>query len=325
MRALVTGAAGFVGANLVRHLLQEGHEVHLTVRRGGDRWRLAALEAAAEHDVDLAAPGAAVELVERVSPQWVFHLAAHGAYSWQTDARRICEDNLIATIELARAAERAGVTAFVHAGSSSEYGFKDHPANENERVDPNSAYAVSKVAATHYCRHRAHQGSLPAVTLRLYSVYGAMEDRRRLVWTLLSEGLCRRLPPLVSPETARDFVYVGDVCEAFVLAAERAGQVGGAVYNVGGARQITLRELVRHVRELLEIACEPSWETHEQREWDTDRWCADTSRIAAELGWAAKTDIRTGLRRMLDSVSATVVPRRERDSVLAAEADHGGS
>jgi dolichol-phosphate mannosyltransferase len=211
----------------------------------------------------------------------------------------ICEANLHATIDLADAAECHSVQAFVHAGSSSEYGFKDHPAQEDERPDPNSTYAVTKAAATMYCRHRACEGSLPAVTLRLYSVYGALEDPKRLVATLLMEGRQRCLPPLVSPDTARDFVYVEDVCSAFALAAEHAGEVAGEIYNVGSGRQTTLRELVQCVRVLLEIPEEPRWGTHAQRKWDSDLWCASTTRIARDLGWSAMTDIDDGLRRTL--------------------------
>jgi nucleoside-diphosphate-sugar epimerase len=300
MQVLVTGAAGFVGANLAGRLLRDGHVVHTTRNPGSDHWRLSELRGALVHDIDLSVPGCAGELMEDVAPDWVFHLAAHGAYSWQTEARRICETNLLATIELADTAERCGVKAFVHAGSSSEYGFKEHPAQEHERIDPNSTYAVTKAAATSYCCHRAREGSLPAVTLRLYSVYGALEDPRRLVSVLLTQGLQRCLPPLVSPDTARDFVYVGDVCDAFVLAAERASGVAGEIYNVGSGSQTTLRELVQCVRELLEIPVEPSWGTHAQRKWDTEIWCADTTRIARDLGWQAKTDIKDGLRRTLE-------------------------
>jgi UDP-glucose 4-epimerase len=304
MRVLVTGAAGFVGANLVRYLARNGHEVHATCHPEGDRWRLSELGGVALHHADLAVTGTANALVEEVSPQWIFHLAAHGAYSWQTDPQRICEANLYGTIELADTAERHGVRAFVHAGSSSEYGVKNHPAHEDERPDPNSTYAVTKAAATMYCRHRARDGDLPAVTLRLYSVYGAQEDSRRLVSTLLTEGLQRRLPPLVSPDTARDFVYVEDVCDAFALAAERAGEVAGEIYNVGSGRQTTLRELVQCVRELLNVAQEPCWGTHGRRQWDTDFWCADTARIVRDLSWTATTDIESGLRRMLESMGA---------------------
>lgn len=289
-----------MGANLVRRLRRDGHEVHATCRPRGDRGRLADVPGVFVHEVGLGDPGAATKLVEDVSPEWVFHLAAHGAYSWQTDARRICEANLLATIELVDAAERERVLAFVHAGSSSEYGFKDHPPDEHERPEPNSVYAAAKAAATMYCCHRASAGGLPTVTLRLYSVYGPLEDPRRLVFALLDKGLKGRLPPLVSPDTARDFVYVEDVCGALVRAAERAGVGAGAIYNVGSGRQTTLRELVDCVRELLAIPVEPSWSSYDQRTWDTDTWCANTQRIARELSWTATTAIDEGLR---DTVS----------------------
>ena len=305
MRALVTGAGGFVGANLVRRLLSENHEVHATRRPRGDRTRLTGLPDLIVHEVELGLPGVADLLVREVSPEWIFHLAAHGAYSWQTDSRRICQANLLATIELVDAAEREGVHAFVHAGSSSEYGFKDHPPDERERPEPNSAYAVAKVAATMYCSHRASVAGFPAVTLRLYSVYGALEDPRRLVYTLLKHGLEGKLPPLVSPETARDFVYVEDVCEALVLAAERATLRAGEIYNVGSGHQTTLREMVDCVRELLAISVEPDWGAHPQRAWDTDVWCASTKHIVHDLDWWPRTEIDEGLRRIIAWMMAT--------------------
>ncbi len=299
MRALVTGAAGFVGANLSERLLREGHEVHAVQHQDGDCQRMANLNEIVVHDADLTVPGTADTLIERIAPDWVFHLAAFGAYSWQTETLRICATNLSATIELADAAERHGVLAFVHAGSSSEYGFRDHPPTEDERPEPNSAYAAAKAAATMYCRHIARVGRLPAVTLRLYSVYGAMEDRRRLISTLLREGRQGCLPPLVSPDTARDFVYAEDVCDAFLLAAMRARDVAGEIYNVGSGRQVTLRELVECVRELFEIPDQPQWGTHPPRTWDSDRWCASTELIARDLEWSAETPIEEGLRRTL--------------------------
>ncbi len=296
MRALVTGAGGFVGANLVRRLQRDGHEVHGTCHPRGDRGRLLGVDDLVVHDVDLCVPGAVAALVRDLSPEWIFHLAAHGAYSWQTDPRQICQANLLATIELVDAAEREGVRAFVHAGSSSEYGFKDHPPAERERPEPNSTYAVAKAAATMYCAHRAGASGLPAVTLRLYSVYGAFEDPRRLIFALVKHGLDGGLPPLVAPETARDFVYVEDVCEALVLAAEQAGGRAGEIYNVGSGHQTTLRELVERVRDQLAISVEPDWGAHPQRAWDTDVWCASTKHIARDLEWSAKTGIEEGLR-----------------------------
>lgn len=297
--------------------------MHATCRPSSDRGRLSGLTDLVVHEVELGVPGTAATLVKDVAPEWIFHLAAHGAYSWQTDAPRICQANLLATIELVDAAEQEDVLAFVHAGSSSEYGFKDHPADECELLEPNSVYAVAKAAATMYCSHRAKAGGLPAVTLRLYSVYGPLEDPRRLVFALLKHGLEGDLPPLVSPDTARDFVYVEDVCDALVRAAEKAATAAGETYNVGSGRQTTLRELVGCVRDLLAIAVEPDWGSHPQRRWDTGIWCASTRRIAQDLEWSATTGLSEGLDRTvawMTRTPSTQIGRRSRRRLRASHA-----
>ena len=87
-RVLLTGGTGFVGANLSRRLLEDGHEVHLTVRPTSPRWRIeATLSDLRLHEVDLADREALARLVKGIRPDWVFHLAAHGAYPFQTDLR----------------------------------------------------------------------------------------------------------------------------------------------------------------------------------------------------------------------------------------------
>jgi UDP-glucose 4-epimerase len=303
MRALVTGAGGFVGANLAAHLLRDGHEVHAVCHVRGDEWRLTRLRDVRTHHADLVANGTARGLMQEVTPDWVFHLAAYGAYSWQTEVPRIIATNLNATVALVDAAEEQGVRAFINAGSSSEYGFKDHAPGEDELPDPNSAYAVSKVAATMYCRYRALAAGLPAITLRLYSVYGALEDHRRLIPTLIKNGMNGRLPPLAGPDTARDFVYVEDVCKAFVQAAERSEVLAGGVYNIGSGRQMTLRQLVDYARVVMAIPVEPTWGSYPQHIWDTNVWYASIVRAAGELGWSAETGIEDGLLKTIAKMS----------------------
>ena len=108
----------------------------------------------------------------------------------------------MAAVTLLDACAAMGVEAYVQTGSSSEYGFKDHPAREDEAIEPNSHYAITKAAATHYAQFTSRQRGLHAVTLRLYSVYGPYEEPSRLIPTLLVSGFERRLPPLVSPAVA---------------------------------------------------------------------------------------------------------------------------
>jgi dolichol-phosphate mannosyltransferase len=295
-RALVTGAAGFIGAALSRRLLAEGHAVTLLVGPHTQLWRLRELDGeVAFATVDLRDAAAVEAAVSQARPEYVFHLAAHGAYSWQQSLTRMIETNVAGIANVVEAAVRAGARAIVNAGSSSEYGIKDHAPPEDELPEPNSAYAVTKASATLYCGWVARTREQAVTTLRLYSAYGPWEEPRRLVPALVVHGLDRALPPLVDPNIARDFVYVDDLLDAFLLAAEHARPGEGAVYNVGSGMQTTLRELAAAARLVFGIEQQPEWGSFPARHWDTDVWIADPRRIEAELGWRVRTPIDEGL------------------------------
>jgi dolichol-phosphate mannosyltransferase len=304
-RALVTGAGGFVGANLARHLAAEGHDVVALHRPGNPPWRLAdgaRPDAVRLAPVDLEDAAAVAAAVTGERPDWIFHLAAHGAYSWQRDVGRMLAVNVAATEALLGAAREIGA-ALAHAGSSSEYGYVDHPPREDERVEPNSHYAVAKVAGTHLCRLAAAQHGQRAVTLRLYSVYGPWEEPGRLMPTLVARALEGRWPPLVDRSIARDYVWIDDVCDAFVRAVSAEGVEAGAIVNVGSGVQTSLGELVDVARDVFAVEAEPQWGTMAARGWDTTTWVADPSRARDEFGWAATTPLAQGLRALGDWIA----------------------
>jgi nucleoside-diphosphate-sugar epimerase len=292
-RALVTGAAGFVGANLVRRLLAGGHDVQALLRPGGDPWRLESVDVP-RLELDVCDRSALERALDATRPDWIFHLTAHGAYSWQTDRHAIVETNLLATIGLLEAAAARGFEAFVHAGSSSEYGYRDHAPSEEEAPEPNSDYGAAKAAATLYAGFVGREHGLPVVTLRLYSAYGPWEDRNRFVPTLVEHCLRGELPPLVNPDVARDFVYVDDVCDAF-LRAVTAEVAPGSIYNIGTGRQTTIAEVVEVARRLFDVKDEPRWGSMPNRPWDTSLWVSNPSRAERELGWRVRIDLETGL------------------------------
>jgi dolichol-phosphate mannosyltransferase len=301
VKVLVTGAGGFIGASLVRHLLVGGHDVVAIERPGGSTWRLDEIaDDARIVDLDLLDGDAIKATVAEHRPEWIFHLAAHGAYSWQRDSERIMQTNLVSTVRLLGACEEHGFEAFIHAGSSSEYGLKDHAPKETERTDPNSDYAVMKTAATTHCRFVAQRDDRHVLTLRLYSVFGPWEEPGRLMPTLVARGLEGRLPPLVAPDTPRDFISVRDTNAAFVLAAERTDMPRGAVFNIGSGRQTTLREVVDIARAEFALDVEPEWGTEPQRDWDAKVWVADASLAAQELGWKANDDVAYGFRALAE-------------------------
>lgn len=301
---LVTGGTGFVGSNLVRHLLQGGHAVGLLVREGHDPWRLSDVtEGLHWIRASLEDPTGLRAALADFKPQWVFHLAAHGAYSWQSDPVMILRTNVLGTANLLDACLGIGFEAFINAGSSSEYGLKDHPPREDELLEPTSPYAVAKAAATLYCAQAARASGAPVATLRLYSVYGPWEDPRRFIPRLVACGLEGRLPPLASPQTARDYIYVSDVCDAYLRVA-RSAYEPGTIYNVGTGVQTTLRDAVEIGRRVLGFAGDPVWQTMPDRSWDTGTWVAESSRLTSAVGWRPVIDLAQGLKLTADWLAA---------------------
>lgn len=297
-RVIVTGATGFIGANLTRRLLSDGYEIHLLVREGYQPWRIEEIRSEVQvHTVDITDQESLLPVVARIRPELVFHLSAHGAYSWQSDLQGMVRTNLIGTINLVEACLKTGFEHFVNAGSSSEYGYKDHAPSEMEPLEPNSYYAVTKASATMFCRYTARLRGVSLVTLRFYSIYGPYEEPGRLIPTLVVNGRVGRLPPLVNPEIGRDFVYVEDAVDACLLAGSRQDQEPGSVYNVGTGIQTSIREVAAVACRVMGITVEPQWGSMPDRAWDTSVWVADNRTIRSKLGWEPRYSFEEGFRQ----------------------------
>ena len=304
-RVLITGAAGFIGANLVARCLADDCDVYALVRPGSDCWRLSGIGQRVHLlSADVRDRAVTAEAVTSVRPDWIFHAAGHGAYSWHNDRHRMLETNITGTANLLDACAAVGFGAFINAGTSSEYGRTPRAATESDTPEPTSPYAVSKLCATQYCRFVTRDQQLPITTLRLYSAFGPFEDPGRLMPTLIVRGLAGRLPPLAEPAAAHDFVYVDDVCDAFVSAARHAAAGAGAVYNVGTGVQTTLATLVALVQSLLAVVETPQWRSMPARAWDSEVWVADPTRMAADCGWRARHSLAAGLTQFVEGLTA---------------------
>ena len=293
---LITGASGFVGANLFKTIFAVRSDV-FAIEKREKSWRLAEIPDDFVIAVDLTDASAVKNLINNVVPQTVFDCVAYGAYSFERDARRIYDTNFLSVVSLTELLAARSISAFVHAGTSSEYGTNSARPREDAPTDPNSHYAVSKVAVADYLRYMGRHMRFPCVNLRLYSVFGPLEDTSRLIPNLLRSALTGEYPALVDPRISRDFVYIDDVVAAFVLAAAKMNpQLYGTDLNIGSGTKTTIAELAALTKRIFDIPGDPSFGTMASRDWDLTDWFADPSRAKDVLDWTAEVDLEQGLR-----------------------------
>lgn len=299
-RLVLTGATGFVGANIAHYGVRHGYDVHIFVRKGYKKWRIKdIIKNLHVHIVDLQDERQLTRVLKTIKPHWIFHTAVHGAYSSQTNLQEMVQTNIVGTMSLVRAACAVGFETFINTGSSSEYGYKDHAPKENELLEPNSHYAVTKACATQFCTFTAQDKKMPIYTLRLYSAFGPYEEPTRLMPTLISHARTGTLPALADPSIARDYIYIDDIVRAYFAVAKKKNQIMGAVYNIGTQRQTTLRELVHTVSTLLPLRQKPQWGSMPKRSWDTSVWVSDCTLIHDAVGWKPSFTLEAGLKKMI--------------------------
>jgi dolichol-phosphate mannosyltransferase len=315
---LVLGASGFIGANLMRLLRRHRSDVFGTASRL-PAWRLEGVPDAFVLTADLLIPANLRQVLDHAQPSTVFDCISYGAYSFQREADLIYRTNVDTTAALLEELSVRGIRAYVHAGSSSEYGTLSAGPREDSPMAPNSHYAVTKVAAASLIHYMGKHRRLPCVNLRLYSVYGPLEDPARLVPTLVRNCVEGRLPPFVDPRISRDFVYIDDACEAFVDAALmlKPDNYGDSI-NIGSGRCTTIGEIATLAKDLFAIGDPPEF-SMVSRDWDVQEWYADAGRAREHLGWSARTSLAEGLRATAEWFRT--LP--DRDAYLRSSKEHG--
>ncbi len=293
---LVLGGSGFIGANLLRSLLRHRNDAFGSTTRL-PAWRLEGLASDRVKLVDLLIDSNLDALLEDVKPRTIFNCVAYGGYSFETNSDLIYQTNFTFVTRLLDRLGQRSIASYVHAGSSSEYGDAAAGPAEDAPLAPNSAYAVSKAAAANLIYYHGKRRKLPCANLRLYSVFGPLEDSSRLIPNVIRRGLEGAYPAFVNSAVSRDFVYVDDAIEAFVdTALNLSPEDYGESFNIGTGRKITIGEVARTAGEVFGIAGEPVYSMPE-RQWDVHEWFARIDKSRTRLHWQPRTSFRDGLLR----------------------------
>jgi UDP-glucose 4-epimerase len=306
MRALVTGGAGFIGSHLADALVERGDEVTIVDDLStGKRENLAGAAGSAELvEADIRDAAAMRDLLARVRPETVFHLAA------QIDVRKSTADpawdagiNVVGTINLLQASLDAGVGRFVNTSTGGAiYGEgRTLPAPEDHPQAPEAPYGQSKLGAEGYSDLYRRLHGLATVSLRYGNVYGPRQDPlgEAGVIAIFCGKLLEGGRPTIFGDgrQTRDYVYVSDVVAANLAAAP--SDAGGA-FNVGLGVQTSVLDLVDALRDISGREFEPDFEP--PRLGEVQHIAVDPSRARDALGWEPRVQLREGLERTLASL-----------------------
>ena len=307
MKALVTGGAGFIGSNLVDALLARGDEVTVLDNLStGKRENLdgALANGATLEEVDIREAEAVAEVVGRTSPDAIFHLAA------QIDVRKSVADpandariNVEGSVNVLSAAQAHGVPRVVNTSTGGAiYGEgRQLPAPEDHPSAPEAPYGLSKWCAEQYCEIFNRLHGLSTVSLRYGNVYGPRQDPLGEAGVIaifcgkLLEGGTATI--FGDGKQTRDYVYVADVVEANLRAAE--SDATGPI-NVGLGQEKSVLDIVevlkKHAPDGFDVEHAP------ERPGEVQHIALDASRAREELGWEAQVELDEGLKRTLDSL-----------------------
>jgi len=297
MRIMVTGGAGFIGSHVVDRYVELGHDVAVVddLSSGSE----ANLNPRARFFRKNVCAGDLADVFREFRPELVNHHAA------QVNVRRSVDDpihdatvNIVGSINVYRCAGEAGCRKVIYASSGGAmYGEPEHiPADETTPARPLCPYGCSKYAAEKYLYLYAELYGFRATTLRYANVYGPRQDPHGEagVVAIFSQLMLAAKPPSIFGDGSktRDYVFVGDVVEANVLALDGGD---GRSYNVGTGRRTTDDEIFEAVREAVGADIRPIYTDF--RPGEVRHIALDASLILAELGWRATTPLEEGVPR----------------------------
>ena len=294
---LIVGVSGFIGAALYYTLRKYRPDVYGCSRDPQHSWRLMHEPSDYLFHCDITDYDNVKQIINRIKPMTVVNFAAYGAYARQTDAEKIHNTNYIGTLNLLRALTDTGCSAFIQSGSSSEYGTNSAAPLENAEAQPNSDYAVAKLASAGLIKYYGKTLNFPCVNLRLYSVYGPWEEKDRLIPTLISNCLQGRYPNFVDKNISRDFIYIDDCNEAIVKAAHTVCHSHpGISLNIASGKKTTLEDIAYTAKKVFNIADEPIFGTMTNRRWDLSEWYGNPKLAKQLINWETTTSFEKGLQ-----------------------------
>ena len=297
---LITGAAGFVGSNLVRYFVSQGIKIHIIIKKNSNLWRLkGVMNKIHVHYSDLNNKTNIKRIIKKIKPKTIFHLATNGAYSDQNNLIKIKESIFDSTFNLINECKKYKFNIFVNTGSSSEYGFKKKKMKESDVLVPNSYYSAFKSSVSLYCQFESINSNIQIITVRPFHVYGPFERPTRLIPVLIKKMLSNKKISLVSPKISRDLIHVDDLIRFYIKIANKKNLIG-EIFNLGSGKKYTIKDIYNSLKKLTGYKKKNLWNSMKNRSWDQTIWYSDMSYVRRKIKWKPKINLKNGLLKTVE-------------------------
>lgn len=300
-RMLVTGAAGFMGSHLSRELVRRNAEVFLIDKPGISNTRIKdILDKVSVHYVDITDFSSLKKSIREIKPQKIFHLAAcvDVTRDWNIVDKMI-NVNIKGTLNLLKSLDGVDYDCFVNTGTCEEYGDNPAPFCEDQLPNPVSPYSASKVSVTMFCQMLKKTMNLPILTVRPLLTYGPGQESQMLIPSLVKSALNGKSFKMTKGKQTRQFNYIDDVIEGFILAGTTPEAIG-EVINLGGGGECRIKDVAEMILNLmgnpikLEIGALP------YRPGETMHFHCSNEKAKKILGWRPRIPLKVGLKRTID-------------------------
>lgn len=300
---LVTGTSGFIGSHLTRQLIVKGAEVHILQRKDSNQFRIRDfIEKLTVWYGDLRDYQSIYYCIKNSRPQIIFHLA--GIRNVKRDHNLIepmIDVNIKGTMNILRILieEKVPIECFVNTGSSEEYGNGTAPFKEHQKEIPVSPYSASKVAVTYFCQMLHKSMGLPIITLRPFLTYGPNQNTDMFIPSLIKHCLEGKDFPMTAGDQTREFNYIDDIVDAYLLAASCQKAIG-EVINIGNSIEYVVKDVAEKIVHMIGNPIKLLIGALPKRPGETSHFFCSNEKAKKLLGWSPKISLNEGLEKTIN-------------------------
>ncbi len=304
-KAIVAGATGFIGANMVRRLIAQGYKVGGMTRKESSIWRIEGIIDQVElHRVDYGNQEEVSNIMRKYHPTQLFN-CTQPDFMLLNDKKNfgnvLCESIQVLSCLLEASTKLNGLKSFVHCCSSNIYDWSSdaYLLSEGTLINPTTLRGIVKSTERDLCRYYVSKNNCPVRLARIFRAYGPWDAEDKLIVKTLQSIYQSKELSIAQSEFKRDYVYVGDLVKGMIAFAESDAESGSEI-NFGGGQDYSAGEIVNRIEKLSGLNVVRSSAAYPKNNYDKGRFLSSIQKAKDVLGWQPRTTIDEGLSRTID-------------------------